>query len=351
MNGLPMEGGGFFLDGFPLSNATLDNGSIADEILNAASFPVNSHTAFYDSTHPGSVNGTFRWYRELNCTFAGMDGSVMDASNASSCFIGDVPSGEILECGESRGNFKYDFFKCEEDGERPRGRRARTRTSFRCLACTAVCDNARIEMAINFLTRTGLSILSQGGEYLRRTGDLVAEHFEAKQPKEFWGKFPRLVTSSFCGGGEKLSGLLEVMLDCKGGEESGLFGLLRSNSSLFGTEGAPANLFSPGEDLECTVRNVFSDEPDAVPEGFPRYEWSFVFVLVFILAGGIGNILVCLAVCLDTRLQNVTNYFLLSLAIADLLVSLFVMPLGAIPGFLGKFAVFRTIFSWDAKVS
>lgn len=57
---------------------------------------------------------------------------------------------------------------------------------------------------------------------------------------------------------------------------------------------------------------------------------------VFIVAGGLGNILVCLAVGLDRRLHNVTNYFLLSLAVADLLVSLFVMPLGAIPGFLGK---------------
>ncbi|CAH1954212.1 unnamed protein product [Acanthoscelides obtectus] len=66
-----------------------------------------------------------------------------------------------------------------------------------------------------------------------------------------------------------------------------------------------------------------------------RYDWSFLFVVVFIIAGGLGNILVCLAVLLDRRLQNVTNYFLLSLAIADLLVSLFVMPLGAIPGFLG----------------
>lgn len=65
-----------------------------------------------------------------------------------------------------------------------------------------------------------------------------------------------------------------------------------------------------------------------------RYDWSFLFVFLFIFAGGLGNILVCLAVALDRKLQNVTNYFLLSLAIADLLVSLFVMPLGAIPGFL-----------------
>ncbi|XP_034935158.1 5-hydroxytryptamine receptor 2C [Chelonus insularis] len=66
-----------------------------------------------------------------------------------------------------------------------------------------------------------------------------------------------------------------------------------------------------------------------------KLDWSFLFVAVFIVAGGLGNILVCLAVCLDRRLHNVTNYFLLSLAVADLLVSLFVMPLGAIPGFLG----------------
>lgn len=67
------------------------------------------------------------------------------------------------------------------------------------------------------------------------------------------------------------------------------------------------------------------------------YHWNFLFfVIIFIIAGGLGNILVCLAIALDRKLQNVTNYFLLSLAIADLLVSLFVMPLGAIPTFLGK---------------
>lgn len=68
----------------------------------------------------------------------------------------------------------------------------------------------------------------------------------------------------------------------------------------------------------------------------PHYEWSYLFVILFIFAGGLGNILVCLAVALDKKLQNVTNYFLLSLAVADLLVSLFVMPLGAVPAFLGK---------------
>ncbi|TDG49562.1 hypothetical protein AWZ03_004053 [Drosophila navojoa] len=70
---------------------------------------------------------------------------------------------------------------------------------------------------------------------------------------------------------------------------------------------------------------------DYSPHG---YDWLFLFVVFFIFAGGLGNILVCLAVALDRKLQNVTNYFLFSLAIADLLVSLFVMPMGAIPAFL-----------------
>lgn len=67
------------------------------------------------------------------------------------------------------------------------------------------------------------------------------------------------------------------------------------------------------------------------------YEWWFLSLLVFIVAGAVGNILVCLAVVLDRRLHNVTNYFLFSLAIADLLVSLVVMPLGVIPTFMGGF--------------
>jgi 5-hydroxytryptamine receptor 2 len=75
----------------------------------------------------------------------------------------------------------------------------------------------------------------------------------------------------------------------------------------------------------------------------PRYEWTFLFAIFFIIAGGLGNILVCLAVALDKKLQNVTNYFLLSLAVADLLVSLFVMPLGAVPAFLGRCALMRAM--------
>lgn len=105
------------------------------------------------------------------------------------------------------------------------------------------------------------------------------------------------------------------------------------NRTLYIDVANDTSMFGVVENFQCSydLRNVTDNV--TVTAG---YDWSFLFVILFIVAGGVGNILVCLAVCLDKRLQNVTNYFLLSLAIADLLVSLFVMPMGAIPGFLGK---------------
>lgn len=64
--------------------------------------------------------------------------------------------------------------------------------------------------------------------------------------------------------------------------------------------------------------------------------WLFLLLTSLVVAGGLGNVLVCLAICLEKRLQNVTNYFLLSLAVADLLVCIAVMPFGILEGFLGK---------------
>lgn len=100
-----------------------------------------------------------------------------------------------------------------------------------------------------------------------------------------------------------------------------------------------------GNQVSCSVQrerrppaHVTADHPHP-DDGRGGYNWKYLFVIVFIAAGSVGNILVCLAICLDRQLQNVTNYFLLSLAIADLLVCLFVMPLGALPGFYGEYII------------
>lgn len=64
--------------------------------------------------------------------------------------------------------------------------------------------------------------------------------------------------------------------------------------------------------------------------------WALL-ALVLVLGTAAGNILVCLAIAWERRLQNVTNYFLMSLAITDLMVAILVMPLGILTLVKGEF--------------
>uniref|UniRef100_A0A7N5JAZ9 5-hydroxytryptamine receptor 2A n=1 Tax=Ailuropoda melanoleuca TaxID=9646 RepID=A0A7N5JAZ9_AILME len=54
--------------------------------------------------------------------------------------------------------------------------------------------------------------------------------------------------------------------------------------------------------------------------------WSALLTAVVIILTIAGNILVIMAVSLEKKLQNATNYFLMSLAIADMLLGFLVMP-------------------------
>jgi len=177
-----------------------------------------------------------------------------------------------------------------------------------------------------------------------------------------WARIPNVIKSVSC----SVGGFMDMLMDCSSPKSvnvtsediistvtSGNVSFSHEEQFMFEeSEGNKSATIREaiGEYVKCSLQSVLLNVESttggvSTPSGFGEYsnlethhhDWSFLFVLVFIVAGGVGNILVCLAVCLDRRLQNVTNYFLLSLAIADLLVSLFVMPLGAIPGFLGKF--------------
>ncbi|XP_053783169.1 5-hydroxytryptamine receptor 4 isoform X1 [Desmodus rotundus] len=78
------------------------------------------------------------------------------------------------------------------------------------------------------------------------------------------------------------------------------------------------------------------DELDAnvsSKEGFRSVEKVVLltFLSAVILMAILGNLLVMVAVCRDRQLRKIkTNYFIVSLAFADLLVSVLVMPFGAI---------------------
>ncbi|KAK9955886.1 hypothetical protein ABG768_015730 [Culter alburnus] len=54
--------------------------------------------------------------------------------------------------------------------------------------------------------------------------------------------------------------------------------------------------------------------------------WAALFILVIIFFTVAGNILVIMAVSIESKLHNATNYFLCSLAVADMLVGFLVMP-------------------------
>uniref|UniRef100_A0A3B3XJ90 G-protein coupled receptors family 1 profile domain-containing protein n=1 Tax=Poecilia mexicana TaxID=48701 RepID=A0A3B3XJ90_9TELE len=58
--------------------------------------------------------------------------------------------------------------------------------------------------------------------------------------------------------------------------------------------------------------------------------WPALLILVIIALTVGGNILVILAVSLEKKLQNATNFFLRSLAVADMLVGILVMPISLI---------------------
>ncbi|XP_077667596.1 5-hydroxytryptamine receptor 2A [Eretmochelys imbricata] len=58
----------------------------------------------------------------------------------------------------------------------------------------------------------------------------------------------------------------------------------------------------------------------------PEKNWPALLTVIVIVLTIAGNILVIMAVTLEKKLQNATNYFLMSLAIADMLLGFLVMP-------------------------
>ncbi|CAF1308464.1 unnamed protein product [Rotaria sordida] len=65
------------------------------------------------------------------------------------------------------------------------------------------------------------------------------------------------------------------------------------------------------------------------------HNWPALFLLFFSIFGIVGNLLVCLAIGTERRLHNRTNWFLFSLALADMLVSGVVIPLAIVKEFTG----------------
>lgn len=61
---------------------------------------------------------------------------------------------------------------------------------------------------------------------------------------------------------------------------------------------------------------------------------SVLFLVIVVTI--VGNVLVCIAVCLVRKLRRPCNYLLVSLAVSDLCVALLVMPMALLYLILGK---------------
>lgn len=79
-------------------------------------------------------------------------------------------------------------------------------------------------------------------------------------------------------------------------------------------------------DVDTTLSSMINDQNNY---------WA-LSALILVVGTAAGNILVCLAIAWERRLQNVTNYFLMSLAMTDLMVAILVMPLGILTLFKGE---------------
>ncbi len=77
---------------------------------------------------------------------------------------------------------------------------------------------------------------------------------------------------------------------------------------------------------EMNATSHLTDIEDQSQDETGKNYWA-VILLVLCVFVVFGNVLVILSVARERLLQNMTNFFIVSLAMADLLVAGFVMPL------------------------
>lgn len=98
---------------------------------------------------------------------------------------------------------------------------------------------------------------------------------------------------------------------------------------------------APNGSAAAAACRSFTLDPQVVGVG--------VFLSVFILVAIVGNILVILSVACNRHLQTVTNFFIVNLAMADLLLSVIVLPFSASLEVLGCWAFGRVFCNiWAA---
>lgn len=86
--------------------------------------------------------------------------------------------------------------------------------------------------------------------------------------------------------------------------------------------------FSELYDLDITLNRTWNCSSENVTCEVHDYNFWALSLLVFPVLTLFGNVLVIMSVSKERSLQTATNYFIVSLAVADLFVAVGVMPFG-----------------------
>ncbi|ODM91804.1 Dopamine D2-like receptor [Orchesella cincta] len=112
-----------------------------------------------------------------------------------------------------------------------------------------------------------------------------------------------------------------------------------ASSTSLGSEGSDSLMLGDESDLSAVTTSLpldffntsfFNDtewgNDTTIDPGAGNYNYFALLLIIFPLVAMFGNVLVILSVKRERSLWNVTNYFIVSLAVADLLVAAVVMP-------------------------
>ncbi|XP_012509705.1 PREDICTED: gastrin/cholecystokinin type B receptor isoform X3 [Propithecus coquereli] len=123
--------------------------------------------------------------------------------------------------------------------------------------------------------------------------------------------------------------------------------LLKLNRSVHGSGPGPgASLCRPGGPLlnSSSAGNLSCEPPRIRGAGTRELELAIrvtLYAVIFLMSVG-GNVLIIVVLGLSRRLRTVTNAFLLSLAVSDLLLAVACMPFTLLPNLMGTF-IFGTV--------
>lgn len=120
--------------------------------------------------------------------------------------------------------------------------------------------------------------------------------------------------------------------------------LVAAVTSLFNLNTIKTNDTGPMAHSNFSPITEFDVESTTSPMIEDRNNYWALSALILVAGTAAGNILVCLAITWERRLQNVTNYFLMSLAITDLMVAILVMPLGILSLVKGEYKIIYFVF-------